>query len=42
MSLWKYCKKTRTPSDTDWCYENKLCGEDTWAEHYPVSLPVIL
>merc|ERR1711881_534237 len=31
--LWKYCKKAKTP--TDWCYENKLCGQYTWAKQYP-------
>ena len=34
--LWKYCKKTKTP--TEWCYENKLCGQYTWPKQYPVRL----
>lgn len=31
--LWKYCKKAKSP--TVWCYENKLCGQYTWAKQYP-------
>ena len=31
--LWKYCKKSKTPSK--WCYENKLCGQYTWAKQDP-------
>ena len=38
--LWKYCKKSQTP--TEWCYENKLCGQYTWAKQYPVGPCIII
>ena len=38
--LWKYCKKGKTP--TEWCYENKLCGQYTWAKQYPVGPCIII
>ena len=37
--LWKYCKKSKTPSK--WCYENKLCGQYTWAKKYSVGPSII-
>ena len=34
--LWKYCNKDDSKSGYEWCYEEKGCGQYTWAKHYKV------
>ena len=40
--LWKYCKKGDSKSGYQWCYEDKLCGQYSWAKHYQVQYLLIL